>query len=241
MESLLRRIADPLTKLSLEDRHVVLVLALTLGTGAVDAVSYFSLDRVFTANMSGNMALLGIGLATGIGKVTGNIFAFGGFVTGSIVIGRFVSRHRRPFLRVAVEALVAQLVLLVILTVVVGAVDVEAHDVPRYLVCFVLAAAMGIQTGVARHLSVKDVNTTVATMTLHDLAAASRLAGGDSARWRRRVGVVVALLGGAAIGAGLDQVVSWGGLAFSSLAVLAVLVATIAIVRDETTSFHSME
>src|SRR5689334_17307564 len=62
-----------------EDLHVALVLVLTLGTGAVDAVSYFSLDHVFTANMSGNMALLGIGIANGLGTVTGNIYAFGGF------------------------------------------------------------------------------------------------------------------------------------------------------------------
>src|SRR6185312_15445592 len=156
-----------------EDLHVALVLVLTLGTGAVDAVSYFSLDHVFTANMSGNMALLGIGIAD--------------------------------------------------------------HSGWRYGVCFVLAAAMGIQTGVARHMSVKDVNTTVATMTLHDLAAASKLAGGDSVRWKRRAGVVVALLGGAAIGIGLDNTVSWGGLAFTCLTTLGVIAAVIAVQRREPT------
>jgi len=51
---------------------LAVVLALTLGTGAVDAVSYFSLDHVFTANMSGNMALLGIGAGNGPGAVLGN-------------------------------------------------------------------------------------------------------------------------------------------------------------------------
>jgi uncharacterized membrane protein YoaK (UPF0700 family) len=81
---------------------------------------------------------------------------------------------------------------------------------------------MAFQTGVARHLAVKDVNTTVATMTLHDLAAASRLARGDSVRWPRRLGVVVALLVGAAAGTALDQAVRWGGLALSALIVAAV-------------------
>lgn len=222
-----------LRSLSDEDLHVVLVLVLTLGTGAVDAVSYFSLDHVFTANMSGNMALLGIGIATGLGSVTGNIFAFAGFIAGSIAVGRFMHSHRGAFLRIALEALIAQLAIFVALTVVLGVVDVAGDDAWRYTVCFVLAAAMGIQTGVARHMSVKDVNTTVATMTLHDLAAASKLAGGDSVRWKRRAGVVLALLGGAAIGIALDQAVSWGGLAFAGLCTIAVIGAVIAVLRRE--------
>jgi uncharacterized membrane protein YoaK (UPF0700 family) len=220
--------------LSRENWHVALVLALTLGTGAVDAVSYFSLEHVFTANMSGNMALLGIGLVTHLADVEGNVFAFAGFVAGSVLVGRLVRAHRGPFTRTAIDALSIQLVLLVGLAVALAAVDVHAHDAARFAVCFVLAAAMGIQTGVARHLAVKDVNTTVATMTLHDLAAASRAAGGDSVRWRRRVGVVLALLVGAAIGVGLDEVVRWGGLAFTSLTVLAVIVCAVALARDET-------
>lgn len=212
---------------------MALVLALTLGTGAVDAVSYFSLEHVFTANMSGNMALLGIGLVTQLTDVAGNIFAFAGFVVGSVLVGRLMRAHRGPFMRTAIDALTIQLVLLVGLTAAFAAVDMHAHDAARFAVCFVLAAAMGIQTGVARHLAVKDVNTTVATMTLHDLAAASRLAGGDSVRWRRRVGVVLTLLAGAAIGVALDEIVRWGGLGFTSLTVVAVIVCAAALRDDE--------
>ncbi|OJU80790.1 MAG: hypothetical protein BGO11_19510 [Solirubrobacterales bacterium 70-9] len=216
-----------------EDLHVLLVLVLTLGTGAVDAVSYFSLDHVFTANMSGNMAILGIGVATNLGDVTGNIFAFVGFVAGSVLIGRFINRHVGTFMRIAVEALLGQLLIFVLLTVVVAFVDVAAHDGWRYAICLILAAGMGIQTGVARHLSVKDVNTTVATMTLHDLAAGSRLAGGDSVRWRRRAGVVLALFSGAAIAVGLDHIVRWGGLGFATLTVAFVLLAMAALLAAE--------
>jgi uncharacterized membrane protein YoaK (UPF0700 family) len=222
----------PVRTLSRENVHVGLVLVLTLGTGAVDAVSYFSLEHVFTANMSGNMALLGIGLATHLADVEGNVFAFAGFVLGSVLVGRLIRAHRGPFMRTAIDALAIQLVLLVGLTIALAAVDMHAHDAARFAVCFVLAAAMGIQTGVARHLAVKDVNTTVATMTVHDLAAASRLAGGDSVRRRRRAGVVIALLAGAAIGVGLDKVVRWGGLGFTSLTVVVVIVCALALVRD---------
>ena len=41
-------------------RHLVLMLALTFTTGIVDAVGYLGLDRVFTANMTGNVVILGM-------------------------------------------------------------------------------------------------------------------------------------------------------------------------------------
>ncbi len=212
-----------LRRLSDADRRVLVVLLLTVGTGAVDAVSYVALDRVFTANMSGNIALLGIGLATTPGHVAGNIYAFVGFVVGSIVAGRLIREHGGHGLRTVAVGLVAELALLVALVLTLVAVDV-AHDAPvRYAVCGVLAAAMALQTGLARHLGVTDVNTTVATMTLHGLAADSRLAGGDSTRWRRRLGVVLGLLCGAAIGIGLDQITRWAGLAFTAVVVAAAM------------------
>ena len=39
------------------------LLVLTFTTGLVDAVSYLALGRVFTANMTGNIVLLGFGIA----------------------------------------------------------------------------------------------------------------------------------------------------------------------------------
>ena len=42
------------------------LLVLTFTTGLIDAVSYLALGRVFTANMTGNVVLLGFGIA-GIG------------------------------------------------------------------------------------------------------------------------------------------------------------------------------
>lgn len=215
------------------DPSLVIVLLLTLSTGAVDAVSYFSLDHVFTANMSGNMALLGVGAATSFGHVAGNVYAFAGFVAGSVVIARILRSKTGTALRDARDALLLELVVLLALTGILVAVDVSEAAGWRYLVCFLLAAAMGMQTGVARRLAVADVNTTVATMTLHDLAAASRWAGGDSTRWARRAGVVAALFVGAAIGVALDSVVRWGGLGFTCLTVAAVVWIAQGAVRSE--------
>ena len=39
------------------------LLILTLTSGLIDAVSYLGLGHVFTANMTGNIVLLGFGLA----------------------------------------------------------------------------------------------------------------------------------------------------------------------------------
>ena len=41
------------------------LLALTFTTGLVDGVSYLGLGHVFTANMTGNIVLLGFGIAGG--------------------------------------------------------------------------------------------------------------------------------------------------------------------------------
>ena len=49
-----------------EARHgslPVLLLALTLVTGVIDAVSLLILGRVFVANMTGNVVLMGFGIA----------------------------------------------------------------------------------------------------------------------------------------------------------------------------------
>jgi uncharacterized membrane protein YoaK (UPF0700 family) len=229
----LRLRGNPLRRWPQNNQHLLIVMALTLETGVVDAVSYFSLDHVFTANMSGNMALLGIGVSTSLRDVAGNIYAFAGFVVGSIMVARFLRGRSRGVLHSASLALSLQLVLLVALAVVMAIVDTHVHTVWRYAVCGTLALAMGIQTGVARHLAVQDVNTTVATMTLHDLAAASRLAGGKSERWHRRAGVVLALFVGAACGTALDQVVRWGGLALSAAIVAIVLVAALDLAHAE--------
>lgn len=145
-------------------------------------MSYFSLDQVFTANMSGNVALLGVGTATSLGTVAGNVYAFVGFVAGSVLVGRFLRWKDGRQMHVAAAALTVQLVLLLGLRIVVAVIDVHSEAPWRYFVCLVLASAMAVQTGVARRHAVQDVNTTVATMTLHDLAAGSRAAGGHSPR-----------------------------------------------------------
>src|SRR5215203_654838 len=66
--------------------HALLVL--TFSTGLVDAVSYLGLGRVFTANMTGNIVLLGFGIAGSGGlPVVAPLVSLGAFLVGSAAGG----------------------------------------------------------------------------------------------------------------------------------------------------------
>src|SRR5437588_1918135 len=76
------------------------LLVLTFTTGLVDAASYLGLGRVFTANMTGNVVLLGFGLAgTGSLPVVAPLISLGAFLAGAgaggVLAARLGDRHRR--------------------------------------------------------------------------------------------------------------------------------------------------
>lgn len=67
-----------------ERLHAVLMIALTFTTGINDAVGYLGLDKVFTGNMTGNVVILGMGVAGGDGlPVLGPALALAGFMAGA--------------------------------------------------------------------------------------------------------------------------------------------------------------
>ena len=70
-----------------------------------------------------------------------------------------------------------------------------------YAVIVLTAIAMGLRNATVRRLGVADLTTTVLTLTLTGLASESYFAGGNNPRWPRRVLSVVAMFGGAALGA----------------------------------------
>src|SRR2546429_9602029 len=84
-----RSIQHPLTRA---------LLVLTFTTGLVDAVSYLGLGRVFTANMTGNIVLLGFGIAGGTGlPVVAPLVSLGSFLVGAgaggVLATRTADRH----------------------------------------------------------------------------------------------------------------------------------------------------
>ena len=220
-----------------QDRlHVALMLVLTFSTGVVDAVGYLGLDKVFTANMTGNVVILAMGL-TGQGHlpVVGPLVALAGFVVGAGIAGRVLrgvpkgwSRRDTTMLTVVAVLLVAALVPTLLLPPHPYAAAVG------YPITAALAVAMGMQAGTARHLAVTDLTTVVITSTLAALAFDSRFGRRTGQQWFRRLAAVALLALGALAGAALLLVRFWLGLGLAALLVAAV--ATLGHLGERTRS-----
>lgn len=206
--------------------HLTLMLVLTFSTGVVDAIGYLGLDKVFTANMTGNVVILAMGLTGQDGlPIVGPIVALAGFVVGATAAGRFLRGvpkgwHRRD---TWVLSIVAAL-LLVALVPTAFADSIPAEPAIALPVTALLAIAMGMQAGAARHIAVTDVTTVVITSTLAALAFDSRFGRSTGQTWFRRLAAVVLLALGALSGAALLLVAFWLGLALAAALLVAVAV-----------------
>ncbi|MGW1545139.1 YoaK family protein [Streptomyces sp. NPDC002309] len=174
---------------------------LTFVTGLMDGISYLGMGHVFTANMTGNVAILGFAAAGAPGfSVLASLVALAAFLVGAVGAGRlavlFRSRRRDRWVRTAFGA---EAVLLAAAT----AVAFAAPGGTLYVLITLTGLAMGLRNGTVRKLAVRDMTTTVLTLTLTGLAADSSLAGGTNPGWTRRVLSVVTMLAGALLGAWL--------------------------------------
>jgi uncharacterized membrane protein YoaK (UPF0700 family) len=185
---------------SLRHPLTVTLLILTFSTGTVDAVSYLDLGHVFTANMTGNIVLLGFGIA-GAGGLTvlAPVISTAAFALGSLfggVLSKHLS-HRHPVHLGSALALEASALGVATLLAVV------THPYPgrlsAYAVIALLALGMGIRNATVRAIAVPDLPTTVLTTTLTGLAA--ELAGGPGKGTARRLAAVLAMVAGAVCGA----------------------------------------
>ncbi|MEV7344270.1 YoaK family protein [Streptomyces sp. NPDC093544] len=182
---------------------VVVLLVLTVVSGLIDAVSYLGLHHVFTANMTGNVVVLGFAAAGAPGfSVSHTATSLGCFLVGAMAGGRVATwlggGSRRTWARVILAAE----------AVLVGAASAAAFAAPgatgtTYAVIALTALAMGLRNATVRKLGVPDLTTTVMTMTLTGLVSDSHLTGGKGTRAPRRAASVLALLAGALLGAWL--------------------------------------
>ena len=183
-----------------------LLLTLTAAAGSADAVSYLGLGRVFTANMTGNLVLLGV--AIGQSQLAGSIrsvIAFAGFGLG-VLIGVRLMTSAEPidvWPRSVTLALVGELGLLVAL---VAGWEL-AGDRPTSLALNILialsAGAMGMQTAAARRLAVVGVTTTFVTGMLTSLIAELAGMGPGRSHWILWAATLACMVIGAAAGAAL--------------------------------------
>jgi uncharacterized membrane protein YoaK (UPF0700 family) len=196
-----------------------LLLALTLVTGVVDAVSILALGRVFVANMTGNVVFAGFAVVGAPGFSLGaSLFALAGFLIGAYGGGFLTSRagHDRALhIRAAAGAEFGLLAVALIVAGVSGGPAATAGLLGMakgaaafgagvtYVLALLLAIAMGIQNSAARTLAVPDLTTTVLTMTLTGIGADSPAGHRGHVTLVRRVLVVAVMLAGGALGAWL--------------------------------------
>src|SRR5689334_12659466 len=87
---------------------MITLIALTFSTGIIDAVSFISLGHVFTANMTGNIVLLGfaVGGATGLSAARSGTSLLA-FMAGALFGGMINVRHsdwtQMRLLKLAIE------------------------------------------------------------------------------------------------------------------------------------------
>ncbi|KAA0579952.1 YoaK family protein [Azospirillum sp. Sh1] len=210
-----------------------LLMLLSVTTGLVDATSVLGLDKVFTANMTGNIVFLGFAAAGTPGfDVAPYLTAISAFLVGALVAGRTGKAHAgRPLRRWLLKAAAIEAGLLWLAALLAWLRQTgEASPASFYGIILLTALAMGFRNATIRQLKVPDLTTTVLTLTLTGLAADSRLAGGSDTNWIRRIGSVVAIFVGAAIGAAL--------VAHSGLAAPLLLAGALGLVGTAACALH---
>ncbi|MBX7267621.1 DUF1275 domain-containing protein [Micromonospora sp. Llam7] len=186
------------------------LLVLTVGTGAIDGVSFLALGQVFAGNMTGNILLFGFGLAGVPGiPALNNAVALLAFAIGAVLAGR-VTRDASGLARLSRSGL----------TVLAGGTTLTwalaglwtaagaPHGPAMLGTTGLLALVLGAQAAVARRIGVPGLSTVVVTSTLVSLCTDSRIAGGTSRGWPRRIGALVAMGSGALVAAILTTRVS---------------------------------
>lgn len=207
-----------------------LLVALTVASGAVDAISFIALGKVFTAFMTGNVVFLGLRAAGAPGPdVVTVLISLAAFAIGVFVSTRIVGRSRSSGVWPNPVTGALGLVAVAQAAFAAGWIAVSGQPTGTMidLLVGISALAMGIQSGAILSLGVTGVFTTAATATLmylsKELAVESTVA-----ERARHAGVLVALLAGAAAG-GLLLV---HARTFAALLPLAMTILVVAIAYD---------
>src|SRR6266704_5572868 len=208
-----------------EKTIVYALLGMTIVTGLVDAVSFLSLGRVFTANMTGNVVILAFATARVSGlSIARSSTALLSFLLGAIFGGRIMARaSAEAQIRFAAQAFLLEVAFLFAASFCgIGYLgNLLEHSFQPFALIALTALAMGTRNAAVRKLAIPDLTTTVLTLTITGIGADSSLANGNNPRLARRVASVVAMLLGAALGAVIIRysisAALWLGTAISAL------------------------
>jgi uncharacterized membrane protein YoaK (UPF0700 family) len=195
-----------------------LLNALTVSSGAVDAVSFLALGKVFTAFVTGNIAFLGMAIASTTGSAIYGVVApraiwvlaaLAGFAAGIYLGTKIVrpSRHadQQPngvvWPQRTTLALATSLLFHLFFVLIWFATSARPGDTLIPVLLTAWALAMGMQSAAVRSLNVGGIFTTAATATFIFLFGAMANGVALTGDERRRMrGVLVSLVAGATIG-----------------------------------------
>src|SRR6266852_2077454 len=181
------------------------LLGMTAVTGLVDAVSFLSLGRVFTANMTGNIVLLAFATARVPGlSIARSFTALLAFLVWAMMGGRAMARANPDSqIRFAAQAFLLEVAFLFAASFCAIGYrgDLLEDSFQPFALIALTALAMGTRNAAVRKLAIPDLTTTVLTLTISGIGADSSLANGNNPRLARRVASVAAMFLGAALGA----------------------------------------
>src|SRR6267142_2938512 len=162
------------------------LLGMTAVTGLVDAVSFLSLGRVFTANMTGNVVILAFATARVPGlSIAYSLTALLSFLVGAIFGGRIMARAGADSqIRFAAQAFLLEDVFLFAasLCTIGYRRDLLEHSFRPFALIALTALAMGTRNAAVRKLAIPDLTTTVLTLTITGIGADSSIANGNNPR-----------------------------------------------------------
>jgi len=181
------------------------LLGMTVVTGLVDAISFLSLGRVLTANMTGNVVLLAFATARVSGlSIARSLTALLAFLVGAILGGRVMARASADSqIRFATQAFFLEVAFLFAASFCgIGyRGDLLEPSLRPFALIALTALAMGTRNAAVRKLAIPDLTTTVLTLTITGIGADSSLAKGNNPRLGRRLASIAAMFVGAALGA----------------------------------------
>lgn len=177
------------------------LILLTVTAGITDAISFLGLGGVFTANMTGNLVLVGMAATSDEswqevlrGDVLRCTASFAGFALGMLAGFRLLRTRPAGSARVLAVGLALHVLFLAGWT----ATDAAPGTAAGAGLIAASATAMGVQTAAARGLDRAGITTTFVTGTLTSLI--SGLAQGDRKHAGLRTAILTALLAGGLAG-----------------------------------------
>lgn len=160
--------------ISIRIRNTLLLL-LTCAAGYLDAVSYRGLERVLTANMTGNTVLLGLALVEADSQaVLRSGLALGGFLGGSALGAWIVERGQPTGVWPPPVTVALALEWVILLAFALGwlwASPAFSPSTATAVLIVLSALAMGVQSAAVRRLDVSGIATTYITGTLTSCVA----------------------------------------------------------------------